>query len=31
MTMPPAELDAHLRKDVEKWAGVMKSGGIKPE
>jgi tripartite-type tricarboxylate transporter receptor subunit TctC len=31
MVMTPAEFDAHLRKDIEKWAGVVKSAGIKPE
>jgi hypothetical protein len=31
MTMTPAKFDAHLRKDIEKWAGVVKSAGIKPE
>jgi tripartite-type tricarboxylate transporter receptor subunit TctC len=27
--MTPAEFDAYLRKDIEKWAGVIKSAGIK--
>ena len=25
MTMTPAEFDAYLRKDIEKWAEVVKS------
>jgi tripartite-type tricarboxylate transporter receptor subunit TctC len=31
MTMTPAEFDAYLRKDVEKWANVVKLSGLKPE
>src|SRR5436853_601352 len=31
LTMSPSEFDAYLRKDIEKWAGVVKSAGIKPE
>jgi tripartite-type tricarboxylate transporter receptor subunit TctC len=27
MTMTPAELDAFLRKDIEKWAQVAKFSG----
>ena len=27
MTMTPAEFDAYLRKDIEKWAGVVKASG----
>ncbi len=29
MTMTPAEFDAYLRKDIEKWAGVVKTAGLK--
>ena len=29
MQMTPAEFDAYLRKDIDKWAGVIKSAGIK--
>jgi len=30
---PPgtAEFEAYLRKDIDKWAQVVKSAGIKPE
>jgi tripartite-type tricarboxylate transporter receptor subunit TctC len=31
LTMSPAEFDAYLRKDIEKWAQVVKSAGIKAE
>jgi tripartite-type tricarboxylate transporter receptor subunit TctC len=31
LTMSPSEFDAYLRKDIEKWAAVVKSAGIKPE
>src|SRR3954468_12799562 len=31
MTMTPAEFDAHLRKDIEKWANVVKASGTKAE
>jgi tripartite-type tricarboxylate transporter receptor subunit TctC len=29
LVMTPVEFDAYLRKDIEKWAGVIKSAGIK--
>jgi tripartite-type tricarboxylate transporter receptor subunit TctC len=29
LTMSPAEFDAYLRKDIEKWAKVVKESGIK--
>jgi tripartite-type tricarboxylate transporter receptor subunit TctC len=29
--MTPAEFDAYLRKDIEKWAQVVKVSGIKAE
>ncbi len=28
LTMSPAEFDAYLRKDIEKWAKVVKAAGI---
>jgi tripartite-type tricarboxylate transporter receptor subunit TctC len=28
LTMSPAEFDAYLRKDIEKWAKVVKEAGI---
>ena len=31
LTMTPAEFEAYLRKDIDKWAQVVKSAGIKPE
>jgi tripartite-type tricarboxylate transporter receptor subunit TctC len=31
LVMSPAEFDAYLRKDIEKWAQVVKSAGIKAE
>jgi tripartite-type tricarboxylate transporter receptor subunit TctC len=31
MTMTPAEFDAYLRKDIEKWANVVKISGLKPQ
>jgi tripartite-type tricarboxylate transporter receptor subunit TctC len=31
MTMTPAQFDAFLRKDIEKWAGVVKVSGLKPQ
>jgi tripartite-type tricarboxylate transporter receptor subunit TctC len=31
MNMTPAQFDELLRKDIEKWAGVVKSAGIKAE
>jgi len=31
MVMTPAEFDAYIRKDIEKWAQVVKAAGIKPE
>jgi len=29
--MTPAEFDAYLRKDIEKWAHVVKVSGAKAE
>jgi hypothetical protein len=29
MTMTVAEFDAYLRKDIDKWAGVVKASGAK--
>jgi tripartite-type tricarboxylate transporter receptor subunit TctC len=29
MTMSPKEFEAYLHKDIEKWAGVVKTAGIK--
>ena len=31
MVMTPAEFDTYLRKDIEKWAKVVKASGIKAE
>ncbi len=31
LTMSPAEFDAYLRKDIEKWAKVVKESGIKAQ
>jgi len=31
MSMTPAEFGAYLEKDIEKWAGVVKSANIKPD
>jgi tripartite-type tricarboxylate transporter receptor subunit TctC len=31
LAMSPSEFDAYLRKDIEKWAQVVRSAGIKPE
>ena len=31
MPMTPAEFDAYLRKDIEKWGKVVKAAGIKIE
>ena len=31
LAMTPAEFDAYLRKDIEKWAQVVKVSGIKAE
>ena len=31
LVMTPAEFDAYLRKDIEKWANVVKVSGIKAE
>ncbi len=31
LVMSPAEFDAYLRKDIEKWAKVVKDSGIKPQ
>ena len=31
LVMSPAEFDAYLRKDIEKWAQVVKSANIKAE
>jgi tripartite-type tricarboxylate transporter receptor subunit TctC len=30
LVMTPAEFDAYLRKDIEKWAGVVKAAGLVP-
>ena len=30
MVMTPAEFDAYLRKDIEKWAQVVKAAGFAP-
>ena len=29
MTMTPAEFDAFLRRDIDKWAKVIQQAGIK--
>jgi tripartite-type tricarboxylate transporter receptor subunit TctC len=31
LVMTPAEFDAFLRKDIEKWAGVVKAAGLAPQ
>ena len=31
LVLSPAAFDVYLRKDIEKWAGVVKSANIKPE
>jgi tripartite-type tricarboxylate transporter receptor subunit TctC len=31
LVMTPAEFDTYLRKDIEKWAQVVKAAGIKAE
>jgi tripartite-type tricarboxylate transporter receptor subunit TctC len=31
LVMTPAEFDAYLRKDIEKWAGVVKAAGLAPQ
>jgi tripartite-type tricarboxylate transporter receptor subunit TctC len=31
MAMSPAEFDTYLRKDIEKWAKVVKDAGIKAQ
>jgi tripartite-type tricarboxylate transporter receptor subunit TctC len=31
LVMTPAEFDAYLHKDIEKWANVVKASGIKAE
>jgi tripartite-type tricarboxylate transporter receptor subunit TctC len=31
LVMTPAEFDAYLRKDIEKWAQVVKVSGAKAE
>jgi tripartite-type tricarboxylate transporter receptor subunit TctC len=31
LVMSPAEFDAYLRKDIEKWAQVVKTAGLKAE
>jgi len=31
LIMTPAEFDAYLRKDIEKWAQVVKAAGLKAE
>ena len=28
LTMSPTEFDAYLRKDIEKWAGVVKAAKL---
>jgi tripartite-type tricarboxylate transporter receptor subunit TctC len=30
LVMTPAEFDAYLRKDIEKWASVVKAAGLAP-
>jgi tripartite-type tricarboxylate transporter receptor subunit TctC len=30
MVMTPAEFDVFLRKDIEKWAQVIKAAGLQP-
>ena len=29
LTMTPAEFDGYLRKDIEKWAKVVKAANLK--
>ena len=31
MTMTAAEFDAYLRKDIDKWAAVVRAAGLKPQ
>jgi tripartite-type tricarboxylate transporter receptor subunit TctC len=31
MPMSPSEFDAYLRKDIEKWAGVVKAAHLQPQ
>jgi len=31
LAMSPGEFEAYLRKDIDKWAAVVKSANIKPE
>lgn len=31
MTMTAVEFDTYLRKDIDKWAGVVRSAGLKPQ
>jgi tripartite-type tricarboxylate transporter receptor subunit TctC len=31
LAMSPKEFDAYLRKDIEKWAGVVKAAGLAPK
>jgi tripartite-type tricarboxylate transporter receptor subunit TctC len=31
MAMTPAEFDSYLRKDIEKWAQVIKAAGLQPQ
>jgi tripartite-type tricarboxylate transporter receptor subunit TctC len=31
LVMTPGEFDAFLRKDIEKWAGVVKAAGLAPQ
>jgi tripartite-type tricarboxylate transporter receptor subunit TctC len=31
LVMTPAEFDAYLRKDIEKWAQVVKAAGLAPQ
>jgi tripartite-type tricarboxylate transporter receptor subunit TctC len=30
LVMSPAEFDAYLRADIDKWANVIQKAGIKP-
>jgi tripartite-type tricarboxylate transporter receptor subunit TctC len=29
--MTPAEFDAYLRADIDKWAKVIQTAGLKPQ
>jgi tripartite-type tricarboxylate transporter receptor subunit TctC len=31
LVMTPSEFDAYLRKDIEKWAAVVKAAGLAPK